>query len=173
MDEHKMGVPKRRSLDDRAKENSVALHSSSQDVMIFADQDSPLPEPVPALGMTYIRASELGCALECDLKIGRHKPLAELLPTTGRLSMRRWPANAHHLITVVIEGSALTSTAVPPRQRLDWIIVGQACGKEFAAKGGRKTRMGPRGRSEKFRGPDRIQSSRQVPVRSPGKGGAT
>ena len=63
-------------------------------VMIFADQDSPLPEPVPALGMTYIRASELGCALECDLKIGGHKPLAELLPTTGRLSMRRWPANA-------------------------------------------------------------------------------
>jgi hypothetical protein len=115
-----MRVPKRRSLDDRAKENSVALQSSSQDVMIFADQGSPLPEPVPALGMTYIRASELGCALECDLKIGRYKPLAELLPTTGRLSMRRWPANADHLITVVIEGSALTSMAVPRRQRLDY-----------------------------------------------------
>jgi hypothetical protein len=116
-----MRVPERRSLEDRAKEkNSVALHSSTQDVMIFADQDSPLPEPVPAPGMTYIRASELGCALECNLKIGRHKPLAELLPTTGRWSTRRWPANADHLITVIIEGSALTLMAVPRRQRLDY-----------------------------------------------------
>jgi len=40
-----MRVPKRRNLDDRAKENSVALHSSSQDVMIFADQDSPYLNP--------------------------------------------------------------------------------------------------------------------------------
>ncbi len=33
----------------------------------------PAPPPVPVPGMTYIRASEIGCALDCDLRNGRNK----------------------------------------------------------------------------------------------------
>ena len=40
----------------------------------FAIPDlGPSPPPTPVPGMTYIRASELGCALDCDLGSGRNK----------------------------------------------------------------------------------------------------
>ena len=33
----------------------------------------PAPPPTPIPGMTYIRASEIGCALDCDLHNGQNK----------------------------------------------------------------------------------------------------
>ena len=66
--------------------------------------------PVPVAGMTYVRASQIGCALDCDLETG-------LNPHTGRAATDDAPAinaamagaTASHPMTLIMDGSALIS----------------------------------------------------------------
>ena len=79
----------------------------------------PALAPVPVPGMTYIRASEIGCALDCDLANGSTSRRAARLQTMGRASMQRWPARRRaNPITLIIDGAALDLGIVSAGGRL-------------------------------------------------------
>ena len=96
----------------------------------------PAPPPVPVPGMTYVRASEIGCALDCDLRNGRNKhtggPATDDAP---RINAAMAGASADNPMTLIIDGSALISGLFLPAGG-HWSIAGLGCGTGFFIKTG-------------------------------------
>jgi hypothetical protein len=96
----------------------------------------PAPPPTPVPGMTYIRASEIGCALDCDLRNGRNKYIGGAATDDGpRINAAMAEATAEKPITLIIDGSALISGLFPPAGG-NWSIAGLGCGTGFFVKTG-------------------------------------
>ena len=86
--------------------------------------------------MTYIRASEIGCALNCDLRNGRNKYSGGAATDDGPLiNAAMAGATADHPITLIIDGSALISGLFLPAGGY-WSIAGLGCGTGFFIKSG-------------------------------------
>ena len=96
----------------------------------------PAPPPNPIPGMTYIRASELGCALDCDLRNGHNKYSGGAATDDApRINAAMAAANADNPITLIIDGSALISGLFLPAAG-NWAIAGLGCGTGFFVKTG-------------------------------------
>jgi hypothetical protein len=96
----------------------------------------PAPAPAPVPGMTYIRASEIGCALDCDLRNGRNKFTGGSATDDGpRINAAMAAATADNPITLIIDGSALISGLFLPAAG-NWSIAGLGCGTGFFVKRG-------------------------------------
>jgi Glycosyl hydrolases family 28 len=96
----------------------------------------PAPAPTPAPGMTYIRASEIGCALDCKLETGRNKYTGGHATDDGpRINAAMAGATADNPITLIIDGSALVSGLFLPAGGY-WNIAGLGCGTGFFVKTG-------------------------------------
>jgi len=94
------------------------------------------PPPTPVPGMTYIRASEIGCALDCDLRNGRNKYTGGFATDDGpRINSAMAAATANNPITLIIDGSALISGLFLPAGGY-WSIAGLGCGTGFFVKRG-------------------------------------
>jgi hypothetical protein len=86
--------------------------------------------------MTYIRASEIGCALDCDLEFGVNKHKGGSATDDGpRINAAMAGASASHPITLIIDGSALISGLFLPAGG-HWSIAGLGCGTGFFVKTG-------------------------------------
>ena len=71
---------------------------------------APAAAPQPVAGITYIRASEIGCALDCDLSNGRNKHTGGAATDDGpRINAAMANASASNPITLIIDGSAMIS----------------------------------------------------------------
>lgn len=91
----------------------------------------PAPPPTPVSGMTYIRASEIGCALDCDLRNGRNKYTQGDATDDGpRINAAMAAATENNPITLIIDGSALISGLFLPAGGY-WNIAGLGCGTGF------------------------------------------
>ena len=96
----------------------------------------PASPPPPAAGMTYLRASEIGCALDCDLRNGRNKYTGGTATDDGpRINAAMAGASADNPITLIIDGSALISGLFLPAGGY-WNIAGLGCGTGFFVKTG-------------------------------------
>lgn len=96
----------------------------------------PAPPPTPAAGMTYLRASEIGCALDCDLRNGRNKYTGGAATDDGpHINAAMAAASADNPITLIIDGSALISGLFLPAGGY-WNIAGLGCGTGFFVKTG-------------------------------------
>ncbi len=86
--------------------------------------------------MTYIKASEIGCALDCDLGTGRNKHTGGSATDDGpKINAAMAGATADHPITLIIDGSALISGLFLPAGGY-WGIAGLGCGTGFFVKKG-------------------------------------
>jgi hypothetical protein len=86
--------------------------------------------------MTYIWASKIGCALDCDLRSGRNKHTGGLATDDGpRINAAMAGATADNPITLIIDGSALVSGLFLPAAGY-WSIAGLGCGTGFFVKTG-------------------------------------
>lgn len=96
----------------------------------------PAAAPNLVSGMTYVRASQIGCALDCDLATGRNKYKGGLATDDGpRISQALAAASATNPITLIIDGSALVSGLFLPAGGY-WNIAGLGCGTGFVIKTG-------------------------------------
>jgi Glycosyl hydrolases family 28 len=96
----------------------------------------PAEAPAPVPGMKYIRASEIGCALDCDLYTGRNKFHGGPATDDGPLiNAAMAGASAGNPITLIIDGSALISGLFLPAGGY-WSIAGLGCGTGFFVKSG-------------------------------------
>ena len=96
----------------------------------------PAPPPSPQSGMTYIRASEIGCALDCDLRNGRNKYTGgAATDDAARINAAMAAASATNPITLIIDGSASISGLFLPAGG-NWHIAGLGCGTGFFVKTG-------------------------------------
>ena len=113
----------------------------------------PASAPTPIPGMTYIRASEIGCALDCDLRSGRNKYTGgAATDDAARINAAMADASAEKPITLIIDGSALVSGLFPPAGG-NWSIAGLGCGTGFFVKTGTNNdgiHNGPPGASVPF-----------------------
>ena len=86
--------------------------------------------------MTYVRASEIGCALDCDLNDGHNKYTGGAATDDApRINQAMAGATADHPITLIIDGSALISGLFLPAGG-NWSIAGLGCGTGFFVKTG-------------------------------------
>ena len=96
----------------------------------------PAQPPVPVAGMTYIRASEIGCALDSNLKNGRNKQTGgSATDDAPRINAAMAGATADNPITLIMDGSALISGLFLPAGGY-WSIAGLGCGTGFFVKTG-------------------------------------
>ena len=96
----------------------------------------PAAAPAPVEGMTYLWASKIGCALDCDLRSGRNKYTGgHATDDAPRINAAMAAASADHPITLIIDGSALISGLFPPAGGY-WGIAGLGCGTGFFVKSG-------------------------------------
>lgn len=96
----------------------------------------PASPPTPIPGMTYIRASAIGCALDCDLATGRNKHSGGAATDDGpRINAAMAGATADNPITLIIDGSALISGLFLPAGGY-WGIAGLGCGTGFFVRAG-------------------------------------
>src|SRR5579863_10495386 len=96
----------------------------------------PAAAPEPVAGMKYVRASEIGCALDCDLRSGRNKHTGGAATDDGpRINSAMAGASANNPITLIIDGSALISGLFLPAGGY-WNIAGLGCGTGFFVKTG-------------------------------------
>lgn len=96
----------------------------------------PAEAPVAVSGMTYIRASQIGCALDCDLRNGKNKHTGGTATDDGpRINAAMAGASADHPITLIIDGSALISGLFLPAGGY-WSIAGLGCGTGFFVTSG-------------------------------------
>jgi Glycosyl hydrolases family 28 len=96
----------------------------------------PAPPPTPVPGMNYIRASEIGCALDCDLRTGRNKQHGgSATDDAPRINAAMAAASASNPITLIIDGSAMVSGLFLPAGGY-WSIAGLGCGTGFYVKSG-------------------------------------
>jgi hypothetical protein len=97
---------------------------------------SDVAPPAPAGAMTYIKTSEIGCALDCDLSTGRNKLTGGAATDDApRINAAMAGATASHPITLILDGSALISGLFLPAGG-HWSIAGQGCGTGFFIKAG-------------------------------------
>ncbi len=103
----------------------------------FAIPDlGPAAPPTPVPGMTYIRASKLGCALDCDLGSGRNKYTGGHATDDGpRINAAMAAATAENPITLIIDGGAMVSGLFLPAAG-NWGIAGLGYGTGFFVKSG-------------------------------------
>jgi hypothetical protein len=86
--------------------------------------------------MTYVWASKIGCALDCDLRSGRNKNNGGAATDDGpRINAAMAGATADNPITLIIDGSALISGLFLPAGG-HWNIAGLGCGTGFFVKTG-------------------------------------
>jgi hypothetical protein len=86
--------------------------------------------------MIYIRASQIGCALDCDLGSGRNKYTGGAATDDGpRINAAMAGASATNPITLIIDGSAMISGLFLPAGGY-WSIAGLGCGTGFFVKSG-------------------------------------
>jgi len=96
----------------------------------------PAAPPAPVPGMTYIWASKIGCALDCDLLLGLNKYTGGPATDDGpRINAAMAGASATNPITLIIDGSALISGLFLPAGGY-WGIAGLGCGTGFFVKTG-------------------------------------
>jgi hypothetical protein len=95
----------------------------------------PAAAPVPVPGMTYIRASEIGCALDCNLNNGHKKGGGTATDDGPRINAALAGATAKNPITLIIDGGALISGLFLPAGGY-WNIAGLGCGTGFFVKKG-------------------------------------
>ena len=96
----------------------------------------PAAAPVPVPGMTYIWASQIGCALDCELRSGRNRYTGGEATDDGpRINAAMAGASATYPITLIIDGSALISGLFLPAGGY-WGIAGLGCGTGFYVKSG-------------------------------------
>jgi Glycosyl hydrolases family 28 len=96
----------------------------------------PAAAPTPIRGVTYIRASEIGCALDCDLRNGHNKYAGGTATDDApRINAAMATAGADNPITLIIDGSALISGLFLPAGGY-WSIAGLGCGTGFFVKRG-------------------------------------
>ena len=96
----------------------------------------PAAAPSPVPGTTYIWASRIGCALDCNLANGRNKHTGGLATDDGpRINAAMAGASATNPITLIIDGSALISGLFLPAGGY-WSIAGLGCGTGFFVKSG-------------------------------------
>jgi hypothetical protein len=97
---------------------------------------SNVQAPVPVPGTTYIWASKIGCALDCDLEFGYNKHTLGAATDDGpRINAAMAGASASNPITLIIDGSALISGLHLPAGGY-WSIAGLGCGTGFFIKSG-------------------------------------
>jgi hypothetical protein len=95
--------------------------------------DQPL---VPVAGMTYVRASQIGCALDCDLGTGLNKHTGGAATDDAvAINAAMAGATASNPMTLIIDGSALISGLFLPAGGY-WGIQGMGCGTGFFVKAG-------------------------------------
>lgn len=108
----------------------------------------PASPPTPVEGMTYIWASKIGCALDCDLRNGRNKYTGGHATDDGpTINAAMAAATRDNPITLIIDGSALISGLFLPAGGY-WGIAGLGCGTGFFVKSGINNdgiHNGPRG----------------------------
>lgn len=110
--------------------------TACSDVVINIPCLGPAAAPVPVPGMTYIKATEIGCALDCDLGTGHNKHTGGHATDDGpRVNAAMAAATADHPITLIIDGSALISGLFLPAGGY-WSIAGLGCGTGFFIKSG-------------------------------------
>jgi len=96
----------------------------------------PAAAPTPVQGMTYIYASKIGCALDCNLENGANKFTGGAATDDGpRINAAMAGATAANPITLIIDGSALISGLFLPAAG-NWAIAGLGCGTGFFVKTG-------------------------------------
>lgn len=96
----------------------------------------PASAPTPVAGMTYIRASQIGCALDCDLRNGHNKKGGRAATDDGpRINAAMASASSSNPITLIIDGSAMISGLFLPAGGY-WNIAGLGCGTGFYVKKG-------------------------------------
>jgi hypothetical protein len=96
----------------------------------------PAAAPTPVPGMTYVWASEIGCALDCNLENGSNKYTGGAATDDGpRINAALAGATAADPITLIIDGSALISGLFLPAAG-NWAIAGLGCGTGFFIKTG-------------------------------------
>ncbi len=96
----------------------------------------PAAPPQPVAGMTYIWASKIGCALDCDLRSGGNiNTGGEATDDAPRINAAMAAASATNPITLIIDGPALISGLFLPAGGY-WNIAGLGCGTGFFVKTG-------------------------------------
>ena len=96
----------------------------------------PASAPAPVPGMIYIRASQIGCALDCDLKTGQNRYTGGgATDDAPRINTAMAGASSANPITLIIDGSALVSGLFLPSGG-HWSIAGLGCGTGFFVKNG-------------------------------------
>jgi hypothetical protein len=92
--------------------------------------------PAAVAGMTYLRASAIGCALDCDLGTGRSiRGSGQATDDGSTINAALAGATAARPITLIIDGGALVSGLnLPPGGH--WNIAGLGCGTGFFLKSG-------------------------------------
>ena len=96
----------------------------------------PAAPPRPVAGMTYLWASKIGCALDCDLRNGSNSNSGgEATDDAPRINAAMAAASATNPITLIIDGAALISGLFLPAGGY-WNIAGLGCGTGFFVKTG-------------------------------------
>lgn len=114
----------------------TSLLGCSDDVLLYIPCLGPAAPPTPVQGMTYIKASEIGCALDCDLQTGRNPKTGAPATDDGpRINAAMAGATADNPITLIIDGCALVSGLFLPAAGY-WGIAGLGCGTGFFIKSG-------------------------------------
>ena len=102
----------------------------------YIDCLSVVQTPAAVAGMTYIRASQIGCALDCDLESGLNRHTGGAATDDGpRINAAMAGATAANPITLTIDGGALISGLFLPAGGY-WSIAGLGCGTGFFIKAG-------------------------------------
>jgi hypothetical protein len=95
---------------------------------------APAPKSLP--GTTFIKASQIGCALDCSLGSGNNKYTGGPATDDGPIiNAAMAGASASNPITLIIDGSALISGLFLPADGY-WSIQGLGCGTGFFVKSG-------------------------------------
>jgi hypothetical protein len=85
---------------------------------------------------TYIRASQIGCALDCDLTTGLNKATGGAATDDGpTINAAMASASASNPLTLIVDGGALISGLFLPAGGY-WGIQGEGCGSGFFVKTG-------------------------------------
>ena len=96
----------------------------------------PAAPPSSVPGMTYLWASRIGCALDCNLSDGSNKLTGGAATDDApRINSALAGATAEHPITLIMDGSALISGLFLPAGG-HWSIAGLGCGTGFFVKRG-------------------------------------
>lgn len=112
------------------------MSSCNAELDVILPSLGPAPPPTPVPGMTYIWASKIGCALDCNLGNGLNKYTGGAATDDGpRINAAMAGATADNPITLIIDGSALISGLFLPAGGY-WSIAGLGSATGFYTKSG-------------------------------------